>query len=328
MSKGLPGLLLGLMVGIPAALPAAGPRDAWVVGATKSAAEKVAGYDEDVVAANDLLDRALAGKPGLSDTAKAKRDAFLKVHYHVGRIEIRRDAAKRAGKVQEKEERLRQAVRKWAASHDTHSMIGPKPTMERLLLLEPPEEAFARNLCHAYGQQLKRIHRKLQAVPLMILRDARKEESARAGPRYSEEDLADKSTEQLIEILNAVRGKRPPADTQPIRLRIETLMRKRGCTPLKCYGLLCRSRLYKGKQGIKAVFKVRNRAGRDHILCDHTFLTKGQRRPGSRESRRGPETMRQSLITEDPERTGRTLRGRFTARPATTRVKRRGRVVA
>jgi len=96
VSKGLPALLLGLMVGIPAALPAAVPRDAWVVGATKSAAEKVAGHDEDVVAANELLDRALAGKPGLSDAVKAKSDAFLKVHYHVGRIEIRRDAAKRA----------------------------------------------------------------------------------------------------------------------------------------------------------------------------------------------------------------------------------------
>ena len=140
---------------------------------------EVAARDADVLGAKSVV-RSL---PSVARTASMeefrvvavrRRQAFLKAHYHVGRIEIRGAAAARKGKVAEKSGRLAQAIKKWASGLDTRSMAPPKPTMESVVLLEPPEEAFARRLAGAYSQQLSAIHSMLRTLQRQIVVDSQK----------------------------------------------------------------------------------------------------------------------------------------------------------
>ena len=134
--------------------------------------KRVTEEDVDVLAATKLCATAPRDQLGELDVYKIRRGVFLKVHFHLGRIEMRQLAAKAAGKVDEKERHLSEAIQRWASKMDTHSTTEPKPTMETILLLEPPEERFARLLAEAYEKEVSTIRAQLNSLHRQIVLDS------------------------------------------------------------------------------------------------------------------------------------------------------------
>ncbi|MFC1635589.1 hypothetical protein ACFL5Z_12170, partial [Planctomycetota bacterium] len=134
--------------------------------------KRVTEEDVDVLAATNLCANAPRGQVGELVAYKSRRSVFLKVHFHLGRIEMRRLATNATGKVDEKERRLEKAIQRWASKMDTHSTAESKPTMETILVLEPSEERFARLLAEAYATEISTIRTQLKSLHRQIVLDA------------------------------------------------------------------------------------------------------------------------------------------------------------
>jgi hypothetical protein len=134
---------------------------------------QVAAQDNDVVAAKQLLSqRPPDGRFGKeSEVTKKRKDTYLKVSYHIGRISFRRDAQAKVGKVDEKKQRLAEKQREWTAQRDTHSMMAPKPILETMLIMEPPAEALARKLSEAYDRELDKIQAGVKILTAQLITD-------------------------------------------------------------------------------------------------------------------------------------------------------------
>lgn len=171
--------------------------------------------NSDVIATTRLLKnvpstRGLSGAQFRS-AARARQDIFVRAHYFVGRIEMRRAAVAKWGKLAEKQELLKKAIKKWASNMDTDSMKGPRPTMAMFTVLEPAEEAFARRLAEQYASCLKSIRFRLRRLLSQIAYDA---ESLRAakGSKSIIESLPIKAQQELVRGKESLGGPRQVDD--------------------------------------------------------------------------------------------------------------------